>query len=159
MKGKIVVIIGFVVDVFFMDEFLNINDVFEVRLSEIEIRILEVVFYLGNYMVCIILFEVIDGLVCGMEVIGILFLIKVLVGKKVLGCMLNVLGKLMDGLDEVDIKRYMLIYKLFFDFYDLGGEIEILEIGIKVIDLIVLYIKGGKIGLFGGVGVGKIVLI
>ena len=159
MKGKIVAIVGPVVDVSFMDELPNINDALEVKISETETRTLEVASHLGNHMVRTISLEATDGLARGMEVIGTLSPIKVPVGKKVLGRMLNVLGKPMDGKEEVDTKRYMPIHKLPPDFHDLGGETEILETGIKVIDLIAPYIKGGKIGLFGGAGVGKTVLI
>ncbi|WP_210994116.1 F0F1 ATP synthase subunit beta [Acholeplasma granularum] len=159
MKGKIVAIVGPVVDISFVDELPNINDALEVRLSETETRTLEVASHLGNHLVRAIALEATDGLARGMEVTGLLSPIKVPVGNKVLGRMLNVLGNPIDGAGPIDTKRQMPIHKLPPDFHELGGEIEILETGIKVIDLIAPYIKGGKIGLFGGAGVGKTVLI
>lgn len=95
-----------------------------------------------------------------MEVIDIGKVIFVFVGKEILGCVFNVLGDMIDleifFLEDVERSE---IYKKVLVFDELSISIEILEIGIKVIDLFVLYLKGGKVGLFGGVGVGKIVLI
>jgi len=159
MKGKIVAIVGPVVDVSFFDELPNIHDALVVKINEEETRTLEVASHLGNHIVRTISLEATDGLARGMEVTATLGPIKVPVGDKVLGRMLNVLGEPIDGAGDIDAKRHMLIHKLPPEFHELGGETEILETGIKVIDLIAPYIKGGKIGLFGGAGVGKTVLI
>ena len=159
MKGKIVAIVGPVVDVSFFDELPNINDALVVKINEEETRTLEVASHLGNHIVRTISLEATDGLARGMEVTATLGPIKVPVGDKVLGRMLNVLGEPIDGAGDIDAKRHMPIHKLPPEFHELGGETEILETGIKVIDLIAPYIKGGKIGLFGGAGVGKTVLI
>src|SRR5690554_159184 len=159
MKGKIVAIVGPVVDVSFFDELPNINDALVVIMSDTDKRTLEVAAHLGNHLVRTISLEATDGLARGMEVNGTFSPIKVPVGKKVLGRMLNVLGQPIDGAGPVETKRHMPIHKLPPDFHELGGETEVLETGIKVIDLIAPYIKGGKIGLFGGAGVGKTVLI
>lgn len=95
-----------------------------------------------------------------MEVIDIGKLILVFVGKDILGCVFNVLGDIIDleVLFFVDVECSG-IYKKVLVFDELSISNEILEIGIKVIDLLVFYLKGGKVGFFGGVGVGKIVLI
>jgi len=159
MKGKIVAIVGPVVDVSFFDELPNIHDALVVKINEEETRTLEVASHLGNHIVRTISLEATDGLARGMEVTATLGPIKVPVGDKVLGRMLNVLGEPIDGAGDIDAKRHMPIHKLPPEFHELGGETEILETGIKVIDLIAPYIKGGKIGLFGGAGVGKTVLI
>jgi len=159
MKGKIVAIVGPVVDVSFFDELPNIHDALVVIMSDTDKRTLEVAAHLGNHIVRTIALEATDGLQRGMEVSSTLSPIKVPVGKKVLGRMLNVLGQPIDDAGDVLTKRYMPIHKLPPAFHELGGETEILETGIKVIDLIAPYIKGGKIGLFGGAGVGKTVLI
>lgn len=159
MKGKIVAIVGPVVDVSFFDELPNIHDALVVKINDEERRTLEVASHLGNHIVRTISLEATDGLARGMEVTATLGPIKVPVGDKVLGRMLNVLGEPIDGAGDIDAKRHMPIHKLPPEFHELGGETEILETGIKVIDLIAPYIKGGKIGLFGGAGVGKTVLI
>lgn len=159
MKGKIVAIVGPVVDVSFFDELPNIHDALVVKINDEETRTLEVASHIGNHIVRTISLEATDGLARGMEVTATLGPIKVPVGDKVLGRMLNVLGDPIDGAGDIDAKRHMPIHKLPPEFHELGGETEILETGIKVIDLIAPYIKGGKIGLFGGAGVGKTVLI
>lgn len=162
--GKIVQVIGFVVDVLFAvgEKFFEINNVFVVyKNDERKIKIVfEVVLELGDGMVCIIVMELIDGLICGMEVLDIGCLIFVLVGKEILGRVFNVLGDIIDlevfFIEDVECQ---LIYKKVLIFDELFIFFEIFEIGIKVIDFFVFYFKGGKVGFFGGVGVGKIVLI
>ena len=99
-----------------------------------------------------------DGLVRGMEAIDTGASISVPVGKDTLGRMFNVLGDPIDGLEEVSFKRHP-IHRNSPEFKDQTTEAVILETGIKVIDLLCPYVKGGKIGLFGGAGVGKTVLI
>lgn len=159
MKGKITAIIGPVIDISFYDDLPNINDAIEVYVSADDTRILEVASHLGNHIVRTISLQSTEGLSRGMEVVGLGSPIKIPVGKKVLGRMLNVLGDPIDGNGPVEARLKMPIHKNAPEFHELGGETEILETGIKVIDLIAPYIKGGKIGLFGGAGVGKTVLI
>lgn len=166
-KGCVSQVLGLVVDVCFEDGYLfeiyNVIKILQLVVSENEVGIdlmFEVVFYLGDDIVCIIVMVFMDGVQCGMEVVDIGVLILVLVGDVIFGCVFNVFGENID-LNElvfVDVKKD-LIYRQVFLFDQLLIEVEIFEIGIKVVDLFVLYIKGGKIGLFGGVGVGKIVLI
>lgn len=103
--------------------------------------------------------SVIDGLVCGMEVIDICVVISVFVGDFIFGRIFNVVGELVDELGLVEIKDKFFIYCEVFKFVELEIKFFVFEIGIKVVDLFVFYCCGGKIGLFGGVGVGKIVII
>ncbi len=159
MKGKITAIIGPVIDISFYDDLPNINDAVEVYVSPDDVRILEVAAHLGNHIVRTISLQSTEGLSRGMEVFGLSSPVRVPVGKKVLGRMLNVLGEPIDNQGSIQTKLKMPIHKGSPEFHELGGETEILETGIKVIDLIAPYIKGGKIGLFGGAGVGKTVLI
>ena len=100
-----------------------------------------------------------EGLVRGMEVVDTGHPIMVPVGVETLGRMFNVLGEPIDELPEVETKLRLPIHRDAPKLEDLSGKVEILETGIKVIDLLAPYIKGGKIGLFGGAGVGKTVLI
>lgn len=94
-----------------------------------------------------------------MEVVDIGNLLIIFVGELILGRIFNVFGKFVDNLGLVEVKIGFFIYCEVFIFIDLDINFVIFEIGIKVVDLLVLYCRGGKIGLFGGVGVGKIVLI
>lgn len=101
----------------------------------------------------------IDGLVCGMEVFDIGVLIFVFVGEVILGCIFNVLGEFVDEQGFVNILVIVFIYWDVFNIIEFEIKFKVFEIGIKVIDFLVFYCQGGKVGLFGGVGVGKIVLI
>ena len=159
MKGKVIAIIGPIIDVSFDDYLPNINDALEIKVSNDDYRTLEVASHLGNHIVRTIALESTEGLARGMEVISLGSPIKVPVGKAVLGRMFNVLGETIDDGEKIVERKKMPIHKNAPAFHELGGEIEILETGIKVIDLLAPYIKGGKIGLFGGAGVGKTVLI
>lgn len=159
IKGKIISIIGPIVDVSFYDELPNINDALEVYISDEDTRTLEVAAHLGNHIIRTIALEATEGLTRGLEVVSLETPIRVPVGKAVLGRMFNVLGETIDGKGKIVARKKMPIHKAAPSFHELGGEIEILETGIKVIDLLAPYIKGGKIGLFGGAGVGKTVLI
>lgn len=104
--------------------------------------------------------SVIDGLMCGMIVLDIGNVFVVLVGKNIFGCIFNVFGELVDEFGGVDmVEGIFLIYCLVFVFVDFDINFLIFEIGIKVVDFFVFYCCGGKIGFFGGVGVGKIVFI
>ena len=159
MKGEIVQVIGPVVDVYFEDVVPAINNALLVEVSKEDIRTLEVALQLGDHIVRTIAIEATEGLARGMKVEDTGQTIKVPVGNKVLGRVFNVLGETIDNGEKLKVRRKMPIHKAPPAFHELHGEIEILETGIKVIDLLAPYIKGGKIGLFGGAGVGKTVLI
>lgn len=166
MDGKIVEVKGPVVDVKFEDGNLpKINDALKVNVSAndnngVEIKLtLEVALHVGNKVVRCIAMDSTDGLVRGMPVVNTGNPINVPVGEKTLGRMFNVLGDPIDGEGiDADVKR-MPIHREAPKLENLSNNVEILETGIKVIDLLAPYIKGGKIGLFGGAGVGKTVLI
>lgn len=120
----------------------------------------EVVFELGDGVVWMIVMDGMDGLKWGMVVENIDVFISVLVGDDIFGWVFNVLGEFVDnGLEFGLDVQWMLIYCDVLKYEDLSNMMEVLEMGIKVIDFFVLYVCGGKIGFFGGVGVGKIVLI
>ena len=103
--------------------------------------------------------SVIGGLKRGMDVVDMGNFLSVLVGGVILGWIFNVFGEFVDNLGFVDICIIFFIDKFVFVFIELDIKLLIFEIGIKVVDFLVFYCCGGKIGLFGGVGVGKIVLI
>ncbi len=166
MKGYVVEVKGPVVDVSFIGEELpKINDALKINIpaeknNGFAINLtLEVALHIGNSKVRCIAMDSTDGLSRGMEVISTGAPISVPVGKETLGRLFNVLGDPIDGLElSKDVKR-MPIHKEAPTLEDLSSNVEILETGIKVVDLLAPYIKGGKIGLFGGAGVGKTVLI
>ena len=159
MKGKIVQVIGPVVDVSFEEKLPSIYDALVVSVSKDKTVTLEVALHLGDQIVRTIALEPTEGLKRDMEVIATGNPIQVPVGDDVLGRIFNVLG---DPIDDKPLKKDVLrssIHRSAPPFVDLTSQVEILETGIKVIDLLAPYIKGGKIGLFGGAGVGKTVLI
>ncbi len=149
-KGTITQIISAVVDVAFKDELPKIYNALKVKIGDRDL-VLEVEQHLGNNVVRTVAMDSTDGLRRGMEVIDTGKPITVPVGKEVLGRILNVL--------PLKAENYLPIHREAPKFEDLHTETEIFETGIKVIDLLAPYIKGGKIGLFGGAGVGKTVLI
>ena len=166
-KGHIVQVMGPVVDVKFDEGQLpKINDALKVKATAasnngIEVNLtLEVASHIGDNTVRTIAMDATEGLVRGMEVIDTKNPIMVPVGEVTLGRIFNVLGEAIDGKGEIapDVKK-MPIHRTPPTLEELSGKVEILETGIKVIDLLAPYIKGGKIGLFGGAGVGKTVLI
>ena len=163
-KGHVVQVIGPVVDVKFVNGNLPaINNALklESKLNNIDINLtLEVAMHVGDNTVRCIAMDATDGIIRGMEIIDTGSAINVPVGHETLGRIFNVLGETIDGKDELDknVKK-MPIHKEAPKLSELSGKVEILETGIKVIDLLAPYIKGGKIGLFGGAGVGKTVLI
>lgn len=132
----------------------------ELNLPPVRKVTLEVAMDLGNGLVRTIAMESTDGLTRGMPVKDTERTIQVPVGEKTLGRVFNVLGQTIDELDPIEdsVERHE-IYKPAPKYEDLSNKFEILETGIKVIDLLAPYLKGGKIGLFGGAGVGKTVLI
>lgn len=121
--------------------------------------VLEVAQHLGENVVRTIAMDTTDGLVRGQDVINTGRPIEVPVGPDLLGRIINVIGEPVDGLGEVKAKQYYPIHRPAPSFVDQSTDTEILTTGIKVIDLLEPYVKGGKIGLFGGAGVGKTVLI
>ncbi|MCR3906039.1 MAG: F0F1 ATP synthase subunit beta [Tenericutes bacterium] len=159
MEGKITQIIGPVVDVYFEDELPAIYDALVVQVDDKKTVTLEVALHLGDHVVRTIALEPTEGLKRDLVVVQTNDSIQVPVGNEVLGRIFNVLGEpIDDGKSLKDVKR-MSIHRPAPAFHELSSEVEIFESGIKVIDLLAPYIKGGKIGLFGGAGVGKTVLI
>lgn len=121
--------------------------------------VLEVAQHLGEEVVRCIAMDTTDGLVRGLEVVNTGHPIEVPVGPGLLGRIVNVIGEPVDGRGAIDSKKYFPIHRPAPAFVDQSTETEVLTTGIKVIDLLEPYAKGGKIGLFGGAGVGKTVLI
>jgi F-type H+-transporting ATPase subunit beta len=159
-QGKIIQIIGAVVDVYFPEKLPALLNALEVK-NEItkEVLTLEVVAQLGGEKVRTIALGPTDGLKRGMIVDDLEKPISVPVGKEVLGRVLNVVGKPIDGKDEPKVKEYWPIHRSAPDLLQQEVKQEILETGLKVIDLIAPFVKGGKVAVFGGAGVGKTVLI
>ncbi len=159
-NGKIVQVIGPVIDVQFDEGNLpEIYDALEIYGSDGQKTVAEVQQLLGENTVRSVAMSSTDGLKRGMEVINTTNPIKVPVGKGILGRILNVLGEPVDNAGEVVAEDYLPIHRESPKLVEQNTDIEILETGIKVIDLLMPYQKGGKIGLFGGAGVGKTVLI
>ena len=159
-KGKIVQVIGPVVDVAFENGDLpQLLTAIEIPLKDSESLIVEVAQHIGDERVRCIAMGGTDGLVRGMEAIDTGSAIRVPVGKEILGRMFNVLGREIDGLGPVGTDNTLPIHRQAPGFEEQQTSAEMLETGIKVIDLLCPYSKGGKIGLFGGAGVGKTVLI
>ena len=158
--GKIVQVIGPVVDVAFENGDLpQLLTAIEIPLKDSESLVVEVAQHIGDERVRCIAMGGTDGLVRGMEAIDTGSAIRVPVGKEILGRMFNVLGREIDGLGPVGTENTLPIHRQAPGFEEQQTSAEMLETGIKVIDLLCPYSKGGKIGLFGGAGVGKIVLI
>ncbi len=159
-NGKIAQVIGPVVDVAFSGDYLpKIKEALKVNNGGKEC-VMEVSRHLGNQLVRCIMLDAAEGLYRGMEVVPTGDYISVPVGEQTLGRMFNVLGNVIDGGDEVpaDAERWP-IHRSAPSFEEQSPVVEIMETGIKVIDLLAPYAKGGKVGLFGGAGVGKTVLI
>ena len=158
-NGIIRRVIGPVVDVQFPSGKLpDIYNAIEVKLGDKKI-VMEAVQHIGDNSVrCISLFST-DGLSRGCPAVDTGAPIKMPVGEATLGRMFNVVGEPIDGKGDVNAEEYMPIHRQAPAFTDIAPSTEILETGIKVVDLLAPYSKGGKIGLFGGAGVGKTVLI
>ena len=158
--GHISQVMGAVVDVKFenVDELPNILTALECD-NHGKKLVLEVAQHLGESVVRTIAMDTTDGLVRGLEVVNTGHPIQVPVGPELLGRIINVIGEPVDGLGPVKSKTEFPIHRPAPAFVDQSTETEILTTGIKVIDLLEPYAKGGKIGLFGGAGVGKTVLI
>lgn len=157
-KGKISQIIGPVVDVEFEGALPAINNALEVKKGE-EALVLETAQHLGSNQVRAIAMGSTDGLKRGLEVADTGAPISVPVGEAVLGRMFDVLGRPIDGKGDFKAEKKSPIHRLAPSFEQQSTKAEVFETGIKVIDLICPFLKGGKVGLFGGAGVGKTVLI
>ena len=158
--GKLTQMIGAVLDVRFSEGKLpEINDAIKVPLKDGEELVVEVAQHLGDDTVRCIAMGPTDGLVRGMEAVATGGPISVPVGEKTLGRMFNVLGNPIDEKPAPEGVEYDPIHRKAPAFEEQSTQTEILETGIKVVDLLCPYQKGGKIGLFGGSGVGKTVLI
>ncbi|WP_419785729.1 F0F1 ATP synthase subunit beta [Pseudodesulfovibrio sp.] len=161
--GKIVQVIGAVVDVEFAEG--NLPYI----LSALEIKnpnntdapelVCEVAQHLGNNVVRTIAMDATEGLVRGMEAVDTESPITVPVGSGSLGRIMNVVGKPVDEMGEVPCEKRLPIHREAPDFTELSTKVELLETGIKVVDLLIPFPKGGKMGLFGGAGVGKTVIL
>ncbi|MGA9407707.1 MAG: F0F1 ATP synthase subunit beta [Bacteroidota bacterium] len=163
-EGKIVQVIGPVVDIDFSDgtlpSILNAVVIPRTNIEGVqEDLVVEVQLHLGENRVRTVAMDSTDGLVRGMKAVDTGEPIKVPVGPKVLGRLINIIGKPIDALGPVEAKGYYPIHRPAPDFNELSTQKEMYETGIKVIDLLEPYTKGGKTGLFGGAGVGKTVLI
>lgn len=157
--GKILQVIGPVVDIRFDAEHLpSIKNAILIKTDDGQQMTAEVAQHVGDDVVRCIAMSSTDGLVREMDCIDTGKPIEVPVGDAVLGRMFNVLGEAIDGLGEVKADQKMPIHREAPTFAEQTTQNEILETGIKVIDLLCPYAKGGKIGLFGGAGVGKTVL-
>ncbi|MBO4627496.1 MAG: F0F1 ATP synthase subunit beta [Lachnospiraceae bacterium] len=158
--GKITQIIGAVLDIRFTEGNLpEIYDAIKIRRKNGETLVVEVAQHLGDDTVRCIAMGPTDGLVRGMDAESTGAPITVPVGEETLGRMFNVLGEPIDEKDAPQNVEYYPIHRPAPDFAEQSTDTQILETGIKVVDLLCPYQKGGKIGLFGGAGVGKTVLI
>ena len=158
--GKVTQIVGAVIDAKFTEGKLpEIHDAITIATKSGDTLYAEVSQHLGDDTVRCIAMGPTDGLVRGMEAIATGGPITVPVGEKTLGRIFNVLGEAIDNKEAPQAEEHLPIHRKPPAFEDLSDEQEILETGIKVVDLLCPYQKGGKIGLFGGAGVGKTVLI
>jgi F-type H+-transporting ATPase subunit beta len=158
MTGKVVQVLGPVVDVDFTDYLPAINEALETTIGEQRL-VLEVAAQLGDNRVRTIAMDMSEGLVRGQEVKATGDSIKVPVGEEVLGRIFNVIGDTVDDGPEFSAKEYRSIHRDPPSFEEQSTATEVFETGVKVVDLLAPYNKGGKVGLFGGAGVGKTVII
>jgi F-type H+-transporting ATPase subunit beta len=163
-KGKIVQVIGPVVDVRFetgqLPALYNAVKISNPSISDVEGNLtVEVAQHLGDNVVRCVAMDTSDGLVRGMDAVDTGAPISVPVGPETLGRILNVIGEPVDEMGPVAAKKFYPIHRPAPAFEDQSTKVEMLETGIKVVDLLAPYSKGGKIGLFGGAGVGKTVII
>ncbi|HBP01186.1 MAG: ATP synthase subunit beta [Candidatus Moranbacteria bacterium GW2011_GWE2_47_10] len=157
--GKVLQVIGPVVDVEFAENLPEIYNALEIKTADGGKLVLEAHQHQGGGKVRAVAMGATDGLKRGMEVVDTGAPIAVPVGKETLGRMFNLLGDPIDGKEAVKVERRDPIHRDAPSFKDQSNEAEIFETGIKVIDLICPFVKGGKVGLFGGAGVGKTVVI
>ena len=158
--GKITQIISAVLDIKFSQGKLpEINEAIRIDRQEGGTLVAEVSQHLGDDTVRCIAMGSTDGLVRGMDAVATGAPITVPVGEKTLGRIFNVLGEAIDNKEQPKVETHLPIHRKAPTFEEQATETEILETGIKVVDLLCPYQKGGKIGLFGGAGVGKTVLM
>ena len=161
-KGEIIQVIGPVIDVSFEKsggELPSIYDALEIKRNDGSTLVVECQQHIGEHTVRCIALDATDGIRRGMEVVATGAAIRIPIGNQVKGRVLNVIGNPIDGMKDLDKSDGYEIHKKPPEYTDLSTSTEVLYTGIKVIDLIEPYAKGGKIGLFGGAGVGKTVLI
>lgn len=158
-KGKIAQIIGTVVDIEFEDQLPAIYNALKTKTADGKDLYMETVQHLGSGRVRAIAMDSTDGLQRDAEVEDTGAPISVPVGEEVLGRMFDVLGNTIDGKEDKKFSKRASIHRAAPEFTEQSTKTEIFETGIKVIDLIAPFTKGGKVGLFGGAGVGKTVLI
>ncbi len=165
VEGRVVQVIGPVVDVEFPDQHLpaiynavRIKDDAELGVAEIDVTA-EVAQHLGENRARCIAMQPTEGMVRGMTAVDLAEPISVPVGRKTLGRVLGVLGQEVDGMGPVDAEQRLPIHREAPTLEEQSTETEMFETGIKVVDLLEPYTKGGKTGLFGGAGVGKTVII
>ncbi len=164
MEGKVIQVLGPVIDVEFEND--NVPEINDALIVEFEVQgqkkrvVLEVAAQIGDNIVRTIAMDLTDGLVRGTKAIATGSPIKVPVGEAVLGRIFNVTGDVIDGGEPIpeDVERWS-IHRDAPAFEDQSTKMEVFETGIKVVDLLCPYMKGGKTGLFGGAGVGKTVII
>ncbi|MDR2100703.1 MAG: F0F1 ATP synthase subunit beta, partial [Campylobacteraceae bacterium] len=162
MSGVVSQILGPVVDVDFKDELPKINEAIVVNYTvegKAAKLVLEVAAHLGDGRVRTIAMDMTEGLTRGVEAVATGGPISVPVGENVLGRIINVIGDVVDGGEEIQSKDRWSIHRDPPPFEEQSTKSEIFETGIKVVDLLAPYSKGGKVGLFGGAGVGKTVII
>lgn len=159
--GEIVQIIGPVIDVSFKntESLPQIYDALEITRSNGEKLVIEVQQHIGENTVRTIAMDSTDGLKRGMEVVQTGRPISMPVGEQIRGRLMNVVGEAIDGMGPLNLENQYPIHAEAPKYEELSTESEVLFTGIKVIDLIEPYVKGGKVGLFGGAGVGKTVII
>ncbi len=161
--GKIVQVLGAVVDIEFeegkLPNILNAIKVLDPNKTEEEQLILEVAQQLGDNVVRCVAMDTTDGLVRGMKCLDTGQPIATPVGKAALGRILNVVGRPVDEMGPVEAEEYWPIHRPAPSFTEQSTKVELLETGIKVVDLMIPFPKGGKMGLFGGAGVGKTVIL
>ena len=161
--GKIVQVIGAVVDIEFADgnlpNILNAVKIDNPNNTDAPVLICEVAQHLGDNVVRTIAMDATEGLVRGMEVVDTGAAISVPVGDASLGRIMNVVGVPVDEMGPIDAKKMMPIHRPAPEFTEQDTNVELLETGIKVVDLLIPFPKGGKMGLFGGAGVGKTVIL
>ena len=158
LVGRVHQVIGAVVDVQFDDELPAILSALEIK-QEDRTLVLEVAQHMGESSVRTIAMDTTEGLVRGQEVVATGDAISVPVGAATLGRIMNVVGEPVDERGPIDKTETRAIHQEAPEFVEQSTETEILATGIKVVDLLAPYVKGGKIGLFGGAGVGKTVII
>lgn len=162
-KGKITQVIGPVVDVRFESDLPEINTALAISSpalsDEPDNLIVEVAQHLGENTVRCVAMDSTEGLVRGQEARNTGKPIQMPVGPETLGRILNVVGRPVDEMGPVKAKKHSPIHRLAPEFVDQDTKVQMFETGIKVVDLLAPYSKGGKIGLFGGAGVGKTVII